>query len=483
MSDPSPDEIIRKLDSEISEINTNLMDVVKSKTKSLTDKIQQANEETESIARFPEENPHSVIRASSAGKIIFANQSAMETILASLKVKVGGQAPSELCADIDEVMKKEDYVVKEHVISSRIYSCTFVPVSEHDYVNIYGVDVTDRQKEIESLARFPDENPHSVFRISEDGTVIFANTPAREKILSGLDVDVGDKVSGEILEIVLSVFKTEEFADIDHIIDERIYACSFVPVTKHSYVNVYGVDITAKIKAQEEMEQANQELIQAEKMSSLGVVISGIAHEIRNPLQVVMAMSESIAEDDDLERMRSDAKEIIDASKRMANIVSDLSGHARDARTLGDSTIYLNEVADKSLALSKHTRNLNKVKIVRQYEGKPTTIGSTSEITQIITNFINNGVDAMEAVGTITVATGVDNGTCYISVTDTGTGMNEETQKQIFDPFFTTKEAGKGTGLGLHVVNKIVTKHKAELHLDSALGKGSTFKVVFPKKP
>ena len=88
----------------------------------------------------------------------------------------------------------------------------------------------------------------------------------------------------------------------------------------------------------------------------------------------------------------------------MATIVSDLSGHARDARTLGDSTIYLNEVADKSLALSKHTRNLNKVKIVRQYEGKPTTIGSTSEITQIITNFINNGVDAMESVGTITVA-------------------------------------------------------------------------------
>ena len=111
MSNPSPDEIIRKLDSEISEINTNLMDVVKSRTKSLTNKIQQANEETESIARFPEENPHSVIRASSAGKIIFANQSAMKTILASLKVKVGGQAPAELRAEIEEVMKKEDYVV------------------------------------------------------------------------------------------------------------------------------------------------------------------------------------------------------------------------------------------------------------------------------------------------------------------------------------------------------------------------------------
>ena len=483
MSELSPDEIIRKLDSEISEINTNLMDTVKARTKSLTNRIQQANEETESIARFPEENPHPVIRASRTGKIIFANKSAMETILTSLKVKVGEQAPAELCADINEVVEKEDYIVKEHVISGRIYSCTFVPVSKHDYVNIYGVDVTDRQKEIESLARFPDENPHSVFRISEDGTVIFANAPARATILLGLGVVVGDRVSDDILAVVSGVFETGKFMDMDHIIDERIYACSFVPVTKHSYVNVYGVDITEKIKAQEEVEQTNQDLIQAEKMSSLGVVISGIAHEIRNPLQVVMAMSESIAEDDDLERMRGDARDIIDASKRMAKIVSDLSSHARDARTLGTSTVYLNEVTDKSLDLSRHTRNLNKVKIVKQYDGKPVTIGSTSELTQIITNFINNAVDAMGAVGTITLATGVDNGTCYISVTDTGTGMDEETQKKIFDPFFTTKDAGKGTGLGLHIVNKIVTKHKAELKLESTLGKGSTFTVVFPKKP
>ena len=77
MGELSPDEIIRKLDSEISGINTNLMDTVKARTKSLTNRIQQANEETESIARFPEENPHSVIRASRAGKIIFANKSAM----------------------------------------------------------------------------------------------------------------------------------------------------------------------------------------------------------------------------------------------------------------------------------------------------------------------------------------------------------------------------------------------------------------------
>jgi len=235
MGELSPDEIIRKLDSEISGINTNLMDTVKARTKSLTNRIQQANEETESIARFPEENPHSVIRASSTGKILFANKSAMETILASLKVKVGEQAPAGLCADINEVVEKEDYIVKEHVISGRIYSCTFVPVSEHDYVNIYGVDVTDRQKEIESLARFPDENPHSVFRISEDGTVIFANAPARATILLGLGVDVGDRVSDDILEVVSGVFETEKFMDMDHIIDERIYGISKITFGKFSF--------------------------------------------------------------------------------------------------------------------------------------------------------------------------------------------------------------------------------------------------------
>ena len=451
--------------------------------------IRKLEEEIENISRFPDENPHSVIRVSFGGELLFSNSSARNTLIKGFNHDDGfiDGKNSERFGRIFESVRKamdsdETYRSETHIIGGRIYACAFVPINEHEYVNVYGTDITDSQREIEGLARFPEENPHSVIRISGDGKIIFANAPAKGQILKKLDVGVGQKVPDEIYSTVKETLESDNYLDVDHTLGGRIYACTFVPVVEHAYVNIYGVDITEKINAQEEAEEANQELIQAEKMSSLGVVISGIAHEIRNPLQVILALSESIVDDDDLPRIQDDAQEIIDASNRISEIVSDLSTHARDARTLGQSSINLNDVADKSMEISKHTRNLRLVKVVKDYAKSPIVVGSTSELTQIITNFVNNGVDAMDAEGELRLSTSSTKGTHTISVTDNGSGMDEATQKKIFDPFFTTKDPGKGTGLGLHVVRKIVEKHGAKLDLKSKLGKGTTFTVIFPHK-
>ena len=451
--------------------------------------IRKLEEEIENISRFPDENPHSVIRVSFGGELLFANSSARNTLIKDFDHD-GNFVDSKnadrfggIFESVRMAMNEDgDYRSETHIIDGRIFACAFVPIKEHEYVNIYGTDITDSQKEIEGLARFPEENPHSVIRISGDGEVIFANAPAKRQILKKLGVGVGQKVPDEIYSTVKETLGSDDYLDVDHNLGGRIYACTFVPVVEHSYVNIYGVDITEKISAQEEAEEANQELIQAEKMSSLGVVISGIAHEIRNPLQVILALSESIVDDDDLPRIQKDAQEIIDASNRISEIVSDLSTHARDARTLGQSTINLNDVIDKAMEISKHTRNLRLVKVVKDYAKSPIVIGSTSELTQIITNFVNNGVDAMDAKGELRLSTSSTKKTHTISVTDNGSGMDEATQKKIFDPFFTPKDPGKGTGLGLHVVRKIVEKHGAKLDLKSELGKGTTFTVIFPHK-
>ena len=451
--------------------------------------IRKLEEEIENISRFPDENPHSVLRVSFGGELLFANSSARSALIKNFDYEgslVEGKNSERFGRIFESVRRAIDsdktYSSETHVIDGRIYACAFVPIEEHEYVNVYGTDITDSQKEIEGLARFPEENPHSVIRISGDGEVIFANAPAKRQILKKLGVGVGEKIPDEIYSTVEETLGSGDYLDVDHNLGGRIYACTFVPVVEHSYVNIYGVDITEKISAQEEAEEANQELIQAEKMSSLGVVISGIAHEIRNPLQVIMALSESIVDDDDLPRIQDDAQQIIDASHRISEIVSDLSTHARDARTLGQSTINLNDVIDKAMEISKHTRNLRLVKIVKDYAKSPIVIGSTSELTQIITNFVNNGVDAMDAEGELRLSTSSTKKTHTISVTDNGSGMDEATQKKIFDPFFTTKDPGKGTGLGLHVVRKIVEKHGAKLDLKSELGKGTTFTVIFPHK-
>ena len=451
--------------------------------------IRKLEEEIKNISRFPDENPHSVIRVSFGGELLFANSSARNTLIKGFNHDdsfVDGKNSDRFGRIFESVRKAMDsdetYRSETHIIGGRIYACAFVPIKEYEYVNVYGTDITDSQKEIEGLARFPEENPHSVIRISGDGEIIFANAPAKGQILKKLDVGVGQKIPDEIYSTVKETLENDDYLDVDHTLGGRIYACTFVPVVEHAYVNIYGVDITEKINAQEEAEEANQELIQAEKMSSLGVVISGIAHEIRNPLQVILALSESIVDDDDLPRIQDDAQEIIDASNRISEIVSDLSTHARDARTLGQSSINLNDVADKSMEISKHTRNLRLVKVVKDYAKSPIVVGSTSELTQIITNFVNNGVDAMDAEGELRISTSSTKGTHTISVTDNGSGMDEATQKKIFDPFFTTKDPGKGTGLGLHVVRKIVEKHGAKLDLKSKLGKGTTFTVIFPHK-
>jgi len=444
-------------------------------------KLEKINKKLEDAVKFPQSNPHYVIQISSKGKLLFANKASENSIFSRLDRLRDREKIIDFLKTMKAALEGDGSPISKTLIfEGCVYNTTFIPFKKEDYVIIYGVDITESQKEIENLARFPEENPHSVIRVDKSGKVIFANAPAKKQILPELDSGVG-RIVPDVLQITINeCLKNNTYLDVNHTLGERVYACTFVPIKTHSYVNIYGVDITDKINAQNEAEQTNQELIQAEKMASLGVVISGIAHEIRNPLQVIMALSESIVDDDDLPRIQGDAHEIVEASKRISEIVNDLSTHARDARTTGNSTINLNDIADKSMEISKHTRNLNSIEIVKQYTAEAVVIGSSSELTQVITNFVNNAVDAMNDKGKLWLITKSSKNMCSISVKDNGSGMDEATQKKIFDPFFTTKEPGKGTGLGLHVVRKIIEKHDAELKLESKLGEGTNFTIIFP---
>ena len=454
-----------------------------SNIKKLKKQLKSTTKELEEAVKFPQSNPHYVTQISSNGDVLFVNKAAEDTIFNNLNVLKDRNIVITFLKTMRTALEGSgEPVSKTLLFEGRVYNTTFVPFKEKDYVIVYGVDITESQKEIENLARFPEENPHSVIRVAQNGKVLFANAPAKKQILIELDSEVGKTVPKILQTTIDECLKDDKYIDVNHTLGKRIYACTFVPIKTHSYVNIYGVDITEKIDAQNEAEETNQELIQAEKMASLGVVISGIAHEIRNPLQVIMALSESIVDDDDLPRIQGDAHDIVEASKRISEIVNDLSTHARDARTTGNSSINLNDVADKSMEISKHTRNLKSIEVIKQYSEDVIVIGSSSELTQVITNFVNNAVDAMDEVGKLWLITENSKETHSISVKDNGSGMDEETQKKIFDPFFTTKEPGKGTGLGLHVVRKIIEKHNAKLNLYSKLGEGTTFTITFPSQ-
>ena len=163
--------------------------------------IKKLEAEIENISRFPDENPHSVIRVSFDGKLLFANSAAKNSIIKDFNHDYGfttDENKERFGGIFESVVRATDsndvYRAETHIIDGRIYACAFVPIKEHEYVNVYGTDITDSQKEIESLARFPEENPHSVIRISGSGVVIFANAPAKGQILKELGVKIGTKV-------------------------------------------------------------------------------------------------------------------------------------------------------------------------------------------------------------------------------------------------------------------------------------------------
>jgi C4-dicarboxylate-specific signal transduction histidine kinase len=337
------------------------------------------------------------------------------------------------------------------------------------------------EQQTRDLARFPEEDPNTVLRLARDGTVLYANEPARGTILAALGIEVGGSLPEQAHSDMRRFLDAGEPVAVDREIRGRCYHLSIQPVPKRDYINVYGVDITERREIQTALHEAQDELIRAERLAGLGIVAAGVAHEIRNPLQAVLALGESISEDGDLTRIHEDAEEIVSAAQRIAAIVNDLSSYSRSARSSEISAVQLDEVIRTALGMARRARRMNRVDVVEDYAPGCFVRANGSELIQVVNNFINNAVDAMGAVGKLTLTTGQDHDSVWLAVSDNGHGIDEAMRRQIFQPFFTTKPAGEGTGLGLYVSQRILENHSASLELDSAPGEGTTFRVLFPK--
>jgi two-component system NtrC family sensor kinase len=231
--------------------------------------------------------------------------------------------------------------------------------------------------------------------------------------------------------------------------------------------------------AQHEQDLRDQ-LIQAEKLASIGTLASGIAHEINNPLYTITGLSEHLRDESRPEVLREYIDEIIAAGQRIAGIVQGLNAFARrpQADDIGD--IDLNHTLDEAVKMARRATVLDQVNVVTRYGAVPPVRGKADELLQVFVNIVTNAVQAMEGKGTLTLSTASANGFVETTVQDTGPGIPRNNLNRIFDPFFTTKEQGKGTGLGLHIVRDIVTNYGGQIRAASALGHGATFTVKLP---
>ena len=218
-----------------------------------------------------------------------------------------------------------------------------------------------------------------------------------------------------------------------------------------------------------------EQLIQAQKMESLGKLAGGVAHEINTPLGVILGYAQLLMEDTaDGSQMHEDLATIVRQAKVTRQIVADLLGFSRRTESSKREMCFNNSVME-AISLVTHTFALDKVEIVTELDDRfPIIFGDPEKLKQVWINLLNNARDAMPDGGTIKVKTVLDTPAQKVSlmVADSGTGIDEEHLSQIFDPFFTTKPVGKGTGLGLSVSFGIVEDHGGDIRAESPVPEG-----------
>jgi signal transduction histidine kinase len=232
-------------------------------------------------------------------------------------------------------------------------------------------------------------------------------------------------------------------------------------------------------------------LVFADRMSTLGTLAAGVAHEINNPLTYVMANLEhlvfrltqsgtpTLAE---RERMIKAVEDALYGSERVREIVRDLSHLARPER-IEDRPVDVRRAVQASLRMAQHQIQ-KRAQIVEEIEEVPIVRGSSARLSQVFLNLLINAAHAIPdgdpESNQVRVRSGSVGGKVFVEVQDTGGGIPSDVLPQIFDPFFTTKDVGVGTGLGLSICHAIVVDHGGEIEVTSDAGTGTTFRVLLP---
>jgi PAS domain S-box-containing protein len=253
--------------------------------------------------------------------------------------------------------------------------------------------------------------------------------------------------------------------------------CNLVQYNQRPMMQIYVREITERKKMEEQLRQH-------EKLSALGQMIAGVAHELNNPLAVIMGYSQLLSGREDLDtKTRDDLKKINRESERAGKIVRNLLTFAR-MRLPEKKPVDVHAVLHTVLELREHDLRVANVRVVRNFaQNLPKTYGDPTHLEQVFMNLVSNAVHAMQLIKgqrVLTVATFATDKHIRVSIADTGPGISEEMQRKIFEPFFTTKAPGAGTGLGLSISYSIIQDHKGKIYCHSEPNLGTTFIIELP---
>ena len=342
----------------------------------------------------------------------------------------------------------------------------------------HSLSMENARAEIASLAKFPDENPGAVLRVTSTGEILYSN-PASKIILDTWGCKTGENLPEEIFNICLDENSQPQKTVVELDVNTMNYSFLFIPIRGTDYINIYGRDVTAEKEA---------DRIKAE-------FIAGVSHELRTPLAPILGWSEILLEEEpgslNVEQ-REFIQTIYESGKHLHRLVDDLLDiTSLEARKFNIHKVKVSIAEPIMKAIELISQNVEKKQIdlsVSIQDNLPDIDIDVNRIQQVFVNLLTNAVKFTPEAGKISLCAVYEpeEDALLVSVQDTGIGIPEKNLSKIFSRFFRSENAVKaniqGTGLGLFIAKGIVEAHNGMINVQSVEEEGSLFEVRLPVK-